>query len=78
MEKQNTQELRSVSDGQKNTLDKDQSKMIDAELVGLLEGRVKQKSEKAIYSTIIQSQSSSSEWTSRHYYKCHARDKTQY
>ncbi len=40
MEKQNTQELRSVSDGQKNTLDKDQSKMIDAELVGLLEGRV--------------------------------------
>lgn len=61
MEKQNTQELRSVSDGQKNTLDKDQSKMIDAELVGLLEGRVKQKSEKAIYSTIIQSQSSSSE-----------------
>ncbi|EOD6225291.1 hypothetical protein ACJZRD_001948 [Enterococcus hirae] len=32
MEKQNTQELRSVSDGQKNTLDKDQSKMIDAEL----------------------------------------------
>ena len=33
MEKQNTQELRSVSDGQKNTLDKDQSKMIDAELV---------------------------------------------
>lgn len=55
---QNTQELRSVSDGQKNTLDKDQSKMIDAELVGLLEGRVKQKSEKAIYSTIIQSQSS--------------------
>lgn len=36
MEKQNTQELRSVSDGQKNTLDKDQSKMIDAELVGLL------------------------------------------
>lgn len=51
MEKQNTQELRSVSDGQKNTLDKDQSKMIDAELVGLLEGRVKQKSEKAIYST---------------------------
>ncbi|MDO4623803.1 MAG: hypothetical protein Q4A95_00495 [Enterococcus hirae] len=35
--------------------------MIDAELVGLLEGRVKQKSEKAIYSTIIQSQSSSSE-----------------
>lgn len=61
MEKQNTQELRSVSDGQKNTLDKDQSKMIDAELVGFLEGRVKQKSEKAIYSTIIQSQSSSSE-----------------
>ena len=61
MEKQNTQELRSVSDGQKNTLDKDQSKMIDAELVGLLKGRVKQKSEKAIYSTIIQSQSSSSE-----------------
>ena len=61
MEKQNTQELRSVSDGQKNTLDKDQSKMIDAELVGLLEGRVKQKSEKAIYSTIIQSQSSSLE-----------------
>ena len=37
MEKQNTQELRSVSDGQKNTLDKDQSKIIDAELVGLLE-----------------------------------------
>ncbi|QNG05462.1 hypothetical protein FQ488_07005 [Enterococcus hirae] len=61
MEKQNTQELRSVSDGQKNTLDKEQSKMIDAELVGLPEGKFKQKPETTIYSTIIQSQSSSSE-----------------
>ncbi|EOS7800637.1 hypothetical protein [Enterococcus hirae] len=43
MEKQNTQELRSISDGQKNTLAKDQSKMIDAELAGLPEGKVKQK-----------------------------------
>ncbi|WP_228022528.1 hypothetical protein [Enterococcus hirae] len=50
-----------VSDRQQNTFGKDQSEMIYAELVGLLEGRVKQKSEKAIYSTIIQSQSSSSE-----------------
>ncbi|EOW1999321.1 hypothetical protein ACNZ64_001445 [Enterococcus hirae] len=43
MEKQNTQELRSISDGQKNTLAKDQSKTIDAELAGLPEGKVKQK-----------------------------------
>ncbi|EOZ5801150.1 hypothetical protein ACQUIP_001250 [Enterococcus hirae] len=43
MEKQNTQESRSISDGQKNTLAKDQSKMIDAELAGLPEGKVKQK-----------------------------------
>lgn len=43
MEKHNTQELRSISDGQKNTLAKDQSKMIDAELAGLPEGKVKQK-----------------------------------
>lgn len=61
MKKQNTKESRSVSDGQKNTLDKDQSKMIDAELAGLPEGKVKQKPETTIYSTIIQSPSSSSE-----------------
>ncbi|MGL9887997.1 hypothetical protein HU257_04560 [Enterococcus hirae] len=61
MEKHNTQELRSISDGQKNTLAKDQSKMIDAELVGLPEGKFKQKPETTIYSTIIQSQLSSSE-----------------
>lgn len=50
-----------VSDRQQNTFGKDQSEMIYAELVGLPEGKFKQKPEKAIYSTIIQSQSSSSE-----------------
>ena len=50
-----------VSDRQQNTFGKDQSEMIYAELVGLPEGKFKQKPETTIYSTIIQSQSSSSE-----------------
>ena len=50
-----------VSDRQQNTFDKDQSEMIYAELVGLPEGKFKQKPETTIYSTIIQSQLSSSE-----------------
>lgn len=50
-----------VSDRQQNTFGKDQSEMIYAELVGLPEGKFKQKPETTIYSTIIQSQLSSSE-----------------